>query len=188
MASQASESDEQLMRRAQADEPGAFDELYVRHAARALVVARAVCNPARAEDAVQEGFLSMWRSRQSYRPESGTFQGWAMRIVRNRAIDSVRRQAAGVRTTEGLSPGGEEGVHAHAGSPADEAVARENGDALRASLRELPDAQAEVIVLAFYGQLTHTEIAAQLSLPAGTVKGRMRLGLEKLRTHVEARG
>jgi RNA polymerase sigma-70 factor (ECF subfamily) len=59
---------------------------------------------------------------------------------------------------------------------------------VRASLRRLPDAQAEVITLAFYGELSHTEIAEQLSLPTGTVKGRMRLGLQKLRDQMDDAG
>ncbi len=67
-----------------------------------------------------------------------------------------------------------------------QAINRETATRLQASLARLPDAQQEVIALAFYGQLTHTEIAAQLGLPTGTVKGRMRLGLHKLRASHEA--
>jgi RNA polymerase sigma-70 factor (ECF subfamily) len=181
------ETDEELMRRAQSDEVGAFDRLYMRHASRALAVARTVCqNSARAEDAVQEGFLSIWRSRASFRPENGSFQGWSMRIVRHRAIDAVRRDSAGHRAVLRPERNGEEQVAS--GSIQDDAIARDEGDALRISLQGLPEAQAEVIVLAFYGELTHSEIAVQLSLPEGTVKGRMRLGLEKLRRQTEARG
>jgi RNA polymerase sigma-70 factor (ECF subfamily) len=73
-------------------------------------------------------------------------------------------------------------------SPQDEVLARSERDALLASLSELPEAQAEVIVLAFYGELSHSEIAVQLDLPAGTIKGRMRLGLEKLRREMDAPG
>jgi len=179
------DSDEDLMRRVQADDPAAFGELYDRHVARALQVARTVTPQAnRAEDAVQEGFLSVWRSRASYRPEMGSFQCWAMTIIRHRAVDSIRHDTAGHRPrmtdTKNVIPDGT------SRSPQDEVVARTEGDALRASLRQIPEAQAEVIALAFFGELSHTEIAAQLSLPEGTVKGRMRLGLRKLRRQLEA--
>jgi len=175
------DSDEALMSRVQDDDVQAFGQLYDRHVARALRVAGAVCSQAsRAEDAVQEGFLSIWRSRARYRPELGSFQAWSMRIMRRRAIDSVRRDRPAPTTVE-------EVPEVASGSLQDEVIARSEGDVLRASLQRLPDAQAEVITLAFFGQLTHTEIADELSLPEGTVKGRMRLGLDKLRIHMEAR-
>jgi RNA polymerase sigma-70 factor, ECF subfamily len=81
------------MRRVQADDPSAFGELYDRHAGRAWSVARAICHDAgRAEDAVQEGFLAVWRTQDSYRSERGSVQAWLMTIVRNRAIDATRRE------------------------------------------------------------------------------------------------
>ena len=184
------ESDETLMRRVQADDAEAFEQLYDRHAARAFRVARSVCDSTgRAEDAVQEGFLSVWRSRTNYRPESGSFQGWSMTIIRNRAIDAMRSEATRRRNT-----GDDDGEHLASGHATearaleDHVVARSEGDALRAALLRLPEAQAEVIALAYYGELSHTEIAKQLCLPPGTVKGRMRLGLEKLRLHVDRGG
>jgi RNA polymerase sigma-70 factor (ECF subfamily) len=174
------ESDEDLMRRAQANDPRAFEKLYDRHSARAFRVARHVCvSTTAAEDAMQEGFLSMWRSRATFRPEGGSFGSWAMSIVRNRAVDSVRHAAAGHRPPSG---GGEHlGPDPEGGSVEDEVIARGEADDLRAALRRLPDAQSEVITLAFFGALTHSEIARRLSIPEGTVKGRMRLGLDKLR-------
>jgi RNA polymerase sigma-70 factor (ECF subfamily) len=138
------------MHRVQADDAEAFAELYDRHASRAFGVARALCFDAgRAEDAVQEGFLSIWRARRSYRPDKGSFQAWAMVAVRSRAV-----------------------------------IERGDRDALVGALGQLPVTQAEVIALALFGELTHGEIAAQLALPPGTVKGRMRLGLEKLRSQL----
>ena len=102
-----------------------------------------------------------------------------MTIVRHRAIDAVRAEHAGTRpeaaTIERQAP-----IEAP-GSVEQDAIAGADGEGLRKALGELPSAQAEVIVLAFYGQLSHSEISDQLDLPAGTVKGRMRLGLEKLR-------
>ena len=168
------------MRRVQADDANAFAVLFNRHHGRALGVARAVCGDrGRSEDAVQEGFLTIWRSRATFRSGRGSFKGWAMTIVRHRALDGVRGERSGTRpqsaTTELQAP-----IEAP-GSVEDDAIARDDAKRLQAALGQLPDAQAEVIVLAFYGQLSHSEISAQLDLPPGTVKGRMRLGLEKLR-------
>jgi len=176
-----------LMGRVQANDSAAFAELYDRHAARALRVAHSVCHdPSRAEEAVQEGFLSIWRRRANYQPELGSFQAWAMRIVQNRAIDSVRKAEGRRRSAEcprREQPGvlDEEAPDVVSAPLDDEVIARSESDALRASVQRLPNAQAVVITLAFFGGLSHSEIATQLALPAGTVKGRMRLGLEKLR-------
>ena len=170
------------MRRVQKGDADAFDSLYDRHAATALR-SSVVRDRGRAEDAVQDGFLAIWRSRGAYRPEAGSVQGWARAIIRHRAIDAARRQKAGVAmATDGANlpdASGPSSMHDHA-------IERERSDTLLASLADLPEAQAEVIVLAFYGECSHSEIARLLALPPGTVKGRMRLGLEKLRNDLEA--
>lgn len=172
------------MRRVQADDTRAFGELYDRHITRALRVARSVGHQStRAEDAVQEGFLSVWRSRASYRPATGSFQAWAMTIIRHRAVDSIRSDDA--QTRPQLTDVKQGVPDTASASLQDDAIRRSEDHALRTLLRQLPDAQAEVITLAFFGELSHTEIAAQLSLPEGTVKGRMRLGLKKLRSEME---
>jgi RNA polymerase sigma-70 factor (ECF subfamily) len=180
-------SDEALMRRVQADDTRAFEELYDRNLGLAWRVARSICDDAgRAEDAAQDAFVSAWRSRASYRHEAGSVRGWLMTIVRNRALESVRRETASHRPR--LAADDYTGPDPAGASPQDEVIARSEADALRVRLQGLPEAQAEVIVLAFYGELSHTEIAQRLSLPPGTVKGRMRLGLMKLRAEMEARG
>lgn len=182
------ESDDGLMERAQGDDPVAFAELYGRHAAPAFAVAQSVCrNAGHAEDAVQEGFLSIWRGRARYRPKAGaSFRGWAMETVRNRAIDSHRNRTAVKRPQMSSARRITEWPTATTRSPLDEVIERDERDALEGHLRQLPDAQAEVIALAFFGDLTHAEIAEQLRLPAGTVKGRMRLGMEKLRRGLDS--
>jgi RNA polymerase sigma-70 factor (ECF subfamily) len=183
-------TDEELMVRAQADDTEAFAQLYDRHATRAFRVARAVCSDtSRAEDVVQEGFLAIWRSRARFQPQTGTFQAWSMKIVHNRAIDASRHAASRPPLQKADWEGREPpDIRSSPASPQDEVMARSERKALLASLGRLPEAQAEVIVLAFYGELSHSEIAAQLNLPAGTVKGRMRLGLEKLRAEISAPG
>lgn len=158
----------------------AFGELYERHSARALKVARSICRGfGSAEEAVQDAFEGIWRSRATYRAERGPVVAWAMSIVRYRAlaIASARGQASTRESGGGESP--------EAASPTDQliddAAARGEAEQLRGLLARIPPAQRQVITLAFYGQMSHTEIARHLGLPAGTVKGRMRLGLEKLR-------
>ena len=177
---------EALMIRAQAGDTGAFAQLYDRHAKRAFLIAQAVCrDSSRAEDAVQEGFLAVWRKRANYRAETGSFRAWSMKIVQNRAIDSYRNAAARPPAQAGESEVDRPRADVDSSTPQEKVVAHSERDELLASLRRLPEAQVEVIVLAFYGELSHSEIAAQLDLPAGTVKGRMRLGLEKLRREMD---
>jgi len=177
-------TDEELMRSAQGDDAAAFGMLYDRHAQLAWRVARSVCyDHGRAEDAMQEGFLSAWRSRASFDTEAGSVRSWLMTLVRNRAVDSLRREAAVQRPRFAHSE--HDAPDPAGGSLEDDLIDRSEADALREHLRQLPDAQAEVIALAYYGELSHMEIATRLSLPPGTVKGRMRLGLGKLREQIE---
>jgi RNA polymerase sigma-70 factor (ECF subfamily) len=175
--------EDRLMAEVQAGSAEAFSELYDRYCYRAYRVAWSICrDDARAEDAVQEAFTSIWKSRAYYLSQRGTVAAWLLTAVRYRAIDVVRRERKHADRRAG-----EEGLYAHSapGNIAEEAVARENTHRLQKLLAQLPDAQQEVITLAYYGQLTHTEIATTLGLPAGTVKGRMRLGLGKLRAGIE---
>jgi RNA polymerase sigma-70 factor (ECF subfamily) len=172
-----------LMAAVTAGRPEAFGELFDRYGDRAYRVALSVCRDSdRAQDAVQEGFLSVWKSRDSYRPEHGTVAAWLLTVVRHRAIDVARssgRHSARRDSDDQLE------ARAAPSDVGESVIMRDDADRLRASLATLPDAQAEVITLAFYGQLSHTEIAAQLGLPAGTVKGRMRLGLQRLRVGLD---
>jgi RNA polymerase sigma-70 factor (ECF subfamily) len=170
--------DSQLMTRIESGNVDAFDELYDRYSARAYRVAWCVCHEdGGAEDAVQETFVSIWRGPTGYQSARGTVAAWLLTTVRYRAIDIDRRNHRHVdrRAGEGMLD-----AHPVPGDLATEVVSRESAYRLRALLTRLPDAQREVITLAFYGQLTHAEIATELQLPAGTVKGRMRLGLHKL--------
>jgi RNA polymerase sigma-70 factor (ECF subfamily) len=174
-------SDEALMVLAQADDALAFAELYGRHADDARRIAGGICHDlGGAEEAVQDGFLSIWKSRAEYRPQRGSFKVWSMRIVRNRAIDSYRVAASRPALADAVP--GEDPTPVDAASlPLNVLIGRFERMRLLEALRHLPDPQAEVIVLAFYGDLSQTEIATRLAIPTGTAKGRMRLGLEKLR-------
>jgi RNA polymerase sigma-70 factor (ECF subfamily) len=176
-------SDGELMANVSAGSVESFVDLYDRYCNRAYRVARAVCHDdGRAQEAVQDGFLVVWNSRADYRSQQGSVAAWLLTVVRYRAIDAARsnhRHASRRADDDQLTQrsAGED--------PSETVVRHEQARRVHASLATLPDAQAEVITLAYYGQLTHTEIAAQLGVPRGTVKGRMRLGLQKLRVDLE---
>jgi RNA polymerase sigma-70 factor (ECF subfamily) len=171
-------TDAMLMAEVQAGRRGALGELYERFAVRAYRVAFSVCRDREcAEDAVQDAFLSMWSARATYQPARGTVAGWAMSIVRHRAIYLARRRAlAAARAGEMRL----KEQPARDDVPADFAT-RAKHEELAVLLTRLPCAQREVLRLGFFDGLTHEQIAHRLSLPPGTVKGRMRLGLRKLR-------
>lgn len=179
----AKPGDNDLMLMMQRGRKDALGELYDRYCDRAFRVARAVSvDDAGAEEAVQEGFVSVWRSRATYRPDRPTAAAWVLSVVRHRAIDIARRHgtAQALRAQESTLL-----EHRSGEDLAAEAADRADARDLKSSLARLPEPQREVIVLAFYGQLTHTEIADELGLPIGTVKGRIRLGLHKLRDEIE---
>ena len=176
-------TDAVLMREVQAGERLALGELYDRFALRAFRTALSVCHDREcAQDAVQDAFVSMWSSRSTYQPARGSVVGWAMTIVRHRAIYLARRRAVAAAREQGST-----GLERQAASDdvPGELAARLEREQLLALLKRLPPAQREVIKLGFFDGLTHEQIARRLALPAGTVKGRMRLGLTKLRGELD---
>jgi RNA polymerase sigma factor (sigma-70 family) len=183
-ASWAAAGDNELIARMQTGNPAPFDELYGRYQDRAHRVALGVLGrTAYAEEAVQEAFASIWNSRATYRPDRPTAASWVLTVVHHRAIDIARRNSAyeAARVSD----------VALDQFPSCEDIASDVFDRmevrdLKAVMARLPDVQREVIVLAFYGGLSQTEIAARLSLPLGTVKARIRRGLAKLRAQIES--
>ena len=183
-ASAARTTDEALMRRAQGGEHAAFATLFDRHVRLAVGIARRICGPELAEDATQATFLSAWTGRGTYSPEHGTFRSWICRISRNRALDAVR-----ANRLHRMNVGGDgEALDRHLATlsrsedlPAQVLEQAEERAELCGALRSLPGPQREVIELAYFGGLSHSEIAVALDMPSGTVKGRMRLGLTRLR-------
>lgn len=174
-------ADEELMELVQDGEVRAFEVIFDRHASAAFSLAYRMCGrPAMAEDIVQESFVSLWRSSAAYDAARGSVRTWVLSVVRNRAIDAFRRESA--KATSDLD---EQRVAAER-LPAPELTDREverRDDArqVRDALKGLPADQRQVIELAFFGGFSHSQIAEMLKLPAGTVKGRMRLGLSKMR-------
>ena len=158
----------------------AFEALYDRHGGAAFSLAyRMVGNRAVAEDVAQEAFLSIWRSRVRYQRERGSVRSWVLGIVHHRGIDALRRNL--VHERRRASAEGIEERHEAPERTDVEVARRDEARTVRAAIEQLPDQQGQVIQLAYFGGFTHTQIAEMLEMPIGTVKGRMRLGLEKLR-------
>lgn len=152
-----------------------LEALYDAHHRQAIGLAyRILGDLGDAEEVVQEVFLSAWRTQ--YDPARGSTHAWILAMVRNRSIDVLRaRKRRPVQPlVEGLDPPDTQDVPAQAASNVDAAAAR-------TALDSLPPEQKQAIELAYFGGLTHTEIATQLAAPIGTVKGRIRLGLDRLR-------
>jgi RNA polymerase sigma-70 factor (ECF subfamily) len=177
-------ADEELMPLLAEHDMGAFKLLYERHSTAAYSLAfRIVGDRNRAEEVTQEAFVSLWKTGARYDPDRSSVRSWLLAIVRNRSIDFLRREAV-QRVDPRRDP---EDVLADvpaAQRTESEAATRESTRELLGALGSLPDDQAAVVKLAYYGGFSHTEIADMLDAPLGTVKGRMRLGLEKMRTHL----
>ena len=173
-------ADEELIYLMQAGDPRAFELIYDRHGGAAFSLAYRIAGErAAAEDITQEAFLSIWRSRRRYEPERGSVRAWVLGIVHHRAIDGLRQSQRHERRR--ASAEGIEDRHEAAELTDIEAARREEAQTLRRALESLPVDQTRVIELAYYGGFTTQQIADMLDAPLGTVKGRMRLGLEKLR-------
>jgi RNA polymerase sigma-70 factor (ECF subfamily) len=173
-------ADEDLMQLVRKGDSAAFEVVYERHATAAFSLAyRMVGTRNAAEDVVQESFLSLWRSGARYDRARGSVRTWVLGIVHNRAIDALRRSLVHDRrraSDEGI----EERLEARERTDV-EAARNDEAREVRAALRTLPAEQCKVIELAYFGGFSQSEIAAMLETPIGTVKGRMRLGLEKMR-------
>ena len=132
--------------------------------------------PARAEDLAQEVMLTVWHRASLYKRAQGSVSTWIFTIARNKHIDAVRRE----RRPE-LDP--EDPALVGAPEPAGETIVSQvqTASKLRAAIRDLPPDQAEVLHKNFFEDKPHSEVAAELGLPLGTVKSRLRLALAKLR-------
>jgi RNA polymerase sigma-70 factor, ECF subfamily len=178
-------ADEDLMLLVEVGDADAFAALYQRHYRLAYSVAHKLTGEKQAaEDLTQEAFLKVWRSADGYRPQRGSVRTWILSVVRNQGIDQLRAKATRRRMQEKLE------ASAPRSEPS-EAFTQVWHEArlgrLRQALDALPHIQQQVLELAHFSDLTHLEIAERLGLPPGTVKGRLRLGLVKLRKDTELR-
>ncbi len=161
----------------------AFELVYERHSGAAFSLSyRMVGDRGAAEDVTQEAFLSVWRSRDRFEPHRGSLRTWVLGIVHRRGIDALRRHM--VRERRRADAEGIEERHEAAELTDVEAVRRDEAASIRAALASLPPEQSRVLDLAYFAGFTHVQIAEMLDTPLGTVKGRMRLGLEKMRSHL----
>jgi RNA polymerase sigma-70 factor (ECF subfamily) len=175
-------ADEDLMPLVERKDAAAFELVYDRHGGAAYSLAyRIVGDRNTAEDVTQEAFLSLWRSGARYDRARGSVRTWLLGVVRNRAIDSLRREATRAPTVElELERLPDKGPYTELTDA--EALRQEAAREVRGVLKMLPADQLKVIELAYFGGLSHSEIAEALGMPLGTVKGRMRLAMEKIRT------
>lgn len=178
-------ADEELISLAQAGSAEAFASLYDRHSRSAYSLAyRMMGEKQSAEDLVQEVFLKVWRNSASYRTERGSVRTWVLSIVHNRGVDQLRSTASRRRTQDRVE------ASAPTSQPSEaftETWRNNQRDQVRDALKTLPDEQLKILELAYFSGYTHVEIAGLLDLPLGTVKGRMRLGLRKVKDYFDTR-
>jgi RNA polymerase sigma-70 factor (ECF subfamily) len=178
-------ADEDLISLVEADDADAFATLYDRHSRAAFSLAYRMMGERQAsEDLAQDAFLKVWRNAGSYRAERGSVRTWILSIVHNRGIDQHRSQASRRRTQERVEASAPRSQPSEAFA---ETWRNSQRDQVREALDTLPSEQLKILELAYFSGYTHVEISELLSLPLGTVKGRMRLGLKKIRDHFESR-
>jgi len=177
-------ADEELMTLVAGNDADAYEVVLERHADAAFSLAYRICGRrALAEDIVQDALLAVWRSGGRYDRTRGSVRTWTLGIVHNRAVDALRR--SGVHERRRASDEGiEETLEADERTDS-QAIENSTSLEIRGAIDELPNEQRRVIELAYFGGFTHAEIASMLDAPLGTVKGRMRLGLHKLRDQLQ---
>ncbi len=181
--------DELLVGRLRARDLEAFEALYDRYADLVFSVAlRVVGDRHAAEDVMQDVYLQLWRRPEQFDATRGTFRTWLLSVARNRSIDERRAVARRMRHAAPPARTGEEETIEDTdrrGDPAAATVFSDERAAVKAALASIPDEQRIAIELGYFGGLTQQEIAARLGQPLGTVKTRIRLGMQKLRAALE---
>jgi RNA polymerase sigma-70 factor, ECF subfamily len=178
--------DEDLMQLVAGGDARAFEVIYERHCTVVFSLAYRICGVrAAAEEVAQEAFLAIWRSGARYDRTRGSVRTWLLGVVHNRAIDSLRRSTVHDRLRAADDQAAER-IEAPERTEV-EVARREEARSMQAVLGALPSEQRRVVELAYFGGFTHEQIAEMLGAPLGTVKGRMRLALEKMRASIEPR-
>lgn len=178
-------SDEQILAALAQRDLNALEELYERYGKIAYSLAyRMVGDRGTAEDVTQDAFLSVWRRAASYQADKGSARNWLMSIVHHRSIDRLRHVAASgtLIAYEELPESSEESTKPGIWQ---QAWTNVRGEMVRKALERLPSEQKKSIELAYFSGYTQAEIASLMGVPLGTVKGRMRIGLQKLRAMLE---
>src|ERR671920_706691 len=178
-------ADEDLISLAEAGDADAFATLYDRHSHAAFSLAYRMMGERQAsEDLAQDAFLKVWRSASSYRAERGSVRTWILSIVHNRGIDQIRSQASRRRRQEEIEASAPRSQPSEAFA---ETWRNSQREQVREALNTLPPEQLKILELAYFSGYPHVEISELVNLPIGTVKGRMRLGLKKIRDYFESR-
>lgn len=184
MADPRALADEDLMQLVQRGDAAAFEIVYERHSGVAFSLAYRITGKRNhAEDVTQEAFLNVWRSGGRYDRSRGSVRSWLLGIVHNRAIDALRRASVHDRRRGGDESAAER-IEARERTDV-EVARRDEARTIRTALDTLPAEQVQVLELAYFGGFTHSQIAEMLDTPVGTVKGRMRLGLQKMRGQLQ---
>jgi len=181
--------DEDLMAGVSIGDSGALGMLYDRYGVAVYSLAlRMLGDRLLAEELVQETFVRVWRQSSSYSRARGAAATWVLGIARNLAIDELRRRGARPNIADGNADARLELVESGEDDPSEQAYASIRHEEVTGALAQLPEAQRKVVELAYFGGLSQSEIAARLGDPLGTVKTRMRLGLEKLKNLLSPSG
>jgi RNA polymerase sigma-70 factor (ECF subfamily) len=177
---QADRADDSLMERVAAGDQAALGQLYDRYSTRAFSLARRICGEdGLAEEVLQEVFLALWRDPQRFDASRGRFSSWLLTVVHHKAVDAVRREAAGRKRTVPSDFDDDTAPH---GPGADQAaMGSVEAAQVREALRQLPEDQRRALALSYYGGYTQQEVAAITGAPLGTVKSRMFNGVQRLR-------
>jgi RNA polymerase sigma-70 factor (ECF subfamily) len=176
-------TDARLLRRMAGGDREALGELYDRFSRPLFATALSILNDAaEAQDVTHDVFISLWEKAGCFEAGRGSAFSWAVTLLRNRSIDRIRGRSRRSRLIEGAAPA-DLGYDPDANGPAadEQAVRSDEAGAVRAAVATLPPDQRSALHLAFFGGLTQEEIAARLNQPLGTVKARIRRGLQKLR-------
>ena len=178
-------ADEDLISLVEAADAAAFATLYDRHSRAAFSLAYRMMGERQAsEDLAQDAFLKVWRAASSYRAGRGSVRTWILSIVHNRGIDQLRSHASRRRTQDKIEASAPRSQPSEAFA---ETWRNSQRDQVREALNTLPPEQLKILELAYFSGYTHVEISELLRLPLGTVKGRMRLGLQKIKNYFESR-
>jgi RNA polymerase sigma-70 factor, ECF subfamily len=176
-------ADEDLMSLVGNGDAGAFAALYDRHSRAAYSLSyRMMGDRQAAEDLTQDAFLKAWRSAGGYRSDRGSVRTWLLSIVHNRGIDLLRSLASRRRTQDSVERSAPRSQPSEAFA---ETWRNRQREQIREALGTLPAEQVKILELAYFSGYTHVEISNLLDIPLGTVKGRMRLGLKKIRDYFD---
>lgn len=182
-------TDEVLVSLVAQSNKAAFSLLYDRYARAVYVMSAHMLGSAEAEEFVQDVFMRLWNKAGQFDPARGSFAAWFMTSVRNHLKDLLRGRSdqSRLQAVEDISHLFAETADPHA-DVEEEAWKRERGEIMQHALRSLPEEQRLAVFLAYFGGFSQSAIAERLALPLGTVKKRIRLGLQKMRVLLNGKG